>query len=61
MKVICLDPEHEYVELTENMGGCFVDLMSGEYIINVLEPKHGMKMAARRTQRLRRRFDACPD
>ena len=38
MKVICLDPEHEYVELTENMG-CFVDLMSGEYIINVLEPK----------------------
>lgn len=39
MKVICLDPEHEYVELTENMGGCFVDLMSGEYIINVLEPK----------------------
>ena len=39
MKVICLDLEHEYVELTENMGGCFVDLMSGEYIINVLEPK----------------------
>lgn len=39
MKVICLDPEHEYVELTEIMGGCFVDLMSGEYIINVLEPK----------------------
>ena len=39
MKVICLDPEHEYIDLTNNLGGCFVDLMSGEYIINVL----GMK------------------
>ena len=37
--VICLDPETEYAELTNNMGGCYVDLMSGEYIINVLEPK----------------------
>lgn len=39
MKVIILDPEHEYEELTFNLGGCFIDLMSGEYIINVLEPK----------------------
>ena len=39
MKVICLDPEHEYIDLTENLRGCFIDLMSGEYIINVLEPK----------------------
>ena len=39
MSIICLDPEHEYVELTRNLGGCFIDLMSGEYIINVLEPK----------------------
>lgn len=39
MNIICLDPEHEYIDLTKNMGGCFVDLMSGEYIINVLEPK----------------------
>ena len=39
MSVICLDPEHEYRDLTENLGGCFVDLMSGEYKINVLEPK----------------------
>lgn len=38
-KVICLDAEHEYVELAENTGGCFVDLMSGEYMINPLEPK----------------------
>ena len=36
--VICLDPEHEYVELAQNTGGCFVDLMSGEYMINPLEP-----------------------
>ncbi len=39
MKVIVLDPEHEYEELTINLGGCFIDLMSGDYIINVLEPK----------------------
>lgn len=39
MNIICLDPEHEYVDLTKNLGGCFIDLMSGEYIINVLEPK----------------------
>ena len=37
--VICLDPEHEYVDLANNLGGCFIDLMSGEYIINPLEPK----------------------
>ena len=39
MHVIVLDPEHEYEDLTLNLGGCFIDLMSGEYIINVLEPK----------------------
>lgn len=39
MNIICLDPEHEYVDLTKNLGGTFVDLMSGKYIINVLEPK----------------------
>lgn len=37
--IICLDPELEFAELTLNLGGCFIDLMSGEYIINVLEPK----------------------
>ena len=37
--VLCLDPEHEYVDLCENLGGFFVDLMSGEYMINPLEPK----------------------
>lgn len=39
MNVICLDPEMEYEDLTNNLGGCFIDLMSGEFIINVLEPK----------------------
>ena len=37
--VICLDPEHEFAELAENLGGCFIDLMSGQYMINPLEPK----------------------
>lgn len=37
--VVVLDAEHEYVELAETLGGCFVDMMSGEYLINVLEPK----------------------
>ena len=37
--IISLDPESEYIDLTLNLGGCFIDLMSGEYIINVLEPK----------------------
>lgn len=36
-KLLCLDPEHEYIDLTHNMNGTFIDLMSGEYIINVLE------------------------
>ena len=38
-KVICLDPEHELVDLAANLNGCFIDLMSGKYIINPLEPK----------------------
>ena len=37
--VICLDPEHEMSELCANLGGCFVDLMTGQYRINPLEPK----------------------
>ena len=37
--VICLDPEHELVDLCTNLGGCFVDLMGGQYRINPLEPK----------------------
>lgn len=37
--LITLDPEHEYSDLTKNLGGTFIDMMSGRYIINVLEPK----------------------
>ncbi|MEG0941940.1 MAG: DUF87 domain-containing protein, partial [Oscillospiraceae bacterium] len=36
---IVLDPEHEFADLCENLGGCFVDLMSGQHMINPLEPK----------------------
>ena len=39
MNIICLDPEHEYEDMANNLGGCFVDLMSGDYLINPLEPK----------------------
>lgn len=37
--IISLDAEQEYEELTNNLGGCYIDLMSGQYIINPLEPK----------------------
>ncbi len=37
--VLCLDPEHEYVDLAENLGGCFIDLMSGASMINPRDPK----------------------
>jgi len=36
---ICLDPEHELPEICGELGGCFADLMSGQYLINPLEPK----------------------
>ena len=37
--IIILDPEAEYKELTNNLGGTYLDFMSGEYMINPLEPK----------------------
>ena len=37
--VITLDVEHEQREMCETVGGCFADLMAGQYIINALEPK----------------------
>ena len=37
--VICLDPEAEYEDICEALGGCYIDFMSGAYIINPLEPK----------------------
>ena len=37
--VITLDVEHEQWEMCDAVGGCFVDLMAGQYRINPLEPK----------------------
>ena len=37
--VIALDVEAEYEELTEALGGCYIDFMSGEYIVNPLRAK----------------------
>lgn len=37
--VLCLDPEHELVDLCAQLGGCFIDLMGGAYRVNPLEPK----------------------
>ena len=37
--VIILDAEQEYADLTNNLGGTYLDFMSGEYMINPLEPK----------------------
>lgn len=38
-KLYICDPENEYKDLTKNLGGTVMNMMSGEYIINVLEPK----------------------
>ncbi len=37
--VIALDVEAEYEDLTDALGGCYVDFMSGKYLVNPLEPK----------------------
>lgn len=37
--IIILDAEQEYQDLTNNLGGTYLDFMSGEYMINPLEPK----------------------
>ena len=37
--ILCLDPEAEYHDLCSNLGGTYIDMMSGEYMINPLEPK----------------------
>ena len=38
-RVIVLDPEAEYEDLCNNLGGCYIDFLSGEFKINPLEPK----------------------
>jgi type IV secretory pathway VirB4 component len=37
--IITLDAEHEQQDMCEAVGGCFMDLMSGQYRINPMEPK----------------------
>lgn len=37
--VISLDSEHEMEELCGKLGGCFLDFLSGQYRINLLEPR----------------------
>ena len=37
--VISLDSEHELEELCGKLGGCFLDFLSGQYRINLLEPR----------------------
>lgn len=37
--ILVLDPEHEYEDLCGNLGGTYIDMMSGEFMINPLEPK----------------------
>ncbi|MCM1361526.1 MAG: type VI secretion protein [Clostridiales bacterium] len=37
--ILCLEPEAEYHDLCSNLGGTYIDMMSGEFMINPLEPK----------------------
>ncbi len=38
-RLYIIDPEHEYMDLCKTLGGTTMDMMSGEYMINVLEPR----------------------
>ena len=38
-RIYCLDPEAEKKELTENLGGTYLDLTDGVHHVNPLEPK----------------------
>ena len=46
MNVLVLDAEEEYEDLTENLGGCYIDLMTGRYIITYL-PERKTRYAAK--------------
>ena len=37
--ILLLDPDDEYRTLVENLGGCYMDMTSGEIIINIMQPK----------------------
>ena len=58
-KVICLDPESEYEDLCENLGGCYIDFLSGEYKINPLEPKAWTELDE--TGRKEENTENCPE
>lgn len=38
-RMICLDVESEYEEITRRLGGAYLDATSGEHLINPLEPR----------------------
>ena len=38
-RVLVLDAEGEYGELAEQNGGCCLDFIDGQYMVNILEPK----------------------
>ncbi len=38
-KLYIIDVENEYRDLTNSLGGCYIDMMSGKHFINVLEPR----------------------
>ena len=38
-RLFLLDPEEEYESLVKNIGGTYIDFLSGQYHINILEPK----------------------
>jgi hypothetical protein len=52
MHVITLDPEHEYEDLTNNLGGCFIDLNVGQIYHQCAEPKVWVTMPRQRMTRL---------
>ena len=38
-RLFFLDPEEEYESIVKNLGGTYIDFLSGRYHINILEPK----------------------
>ena len=38
-RIIILDPEHEYEDLIKDIGGSYIELTDGNYMINIMEPK----------------------
>ena len=56
--VICLDPENELPCLCDKLGGCYADLMGGQYRINFLEVKRwDVDMAGAPVEAQRSGFD----